>query len=324
MLAYIIRRLLLGIPTLLGVLFILFSLFYWIASPKNIALRSLGEKATSEQVEEWIKQHGYDKPKFFHAEAEGLAKITDTRLVHYYKDMLSFNFGKSDLDDVLIIDKIKAGGPISFMVSLPIFIIGVCLGVSISLVVALFRDTYLDRYVLVMCIMGMSIVYFLFIIGGQFFLGKLLRWFPISGWNSDYFLHFAVLPMIVAVFAGVSADVRLYRTIMVNEINSDYIRTARAKGLSDKSILFKHLLKNAMIPILTGLVMAIPFLFTGALLLENFFGIPGLGRLTVQAIQNYDFPTISAMAYISAVIYIFASILTDISYTLVDPRVRLK
>ena len=136
--------------------------------------------------------------------------------------------------------------------------------------------------------------------------------------------HFLILPWLVGVVAGIGNDVRFYRTIMVNEINSDYIRTARAKGVGDASILFKHLLKNAMIPVLTGVVMAIPFLFLGALLTESFFGIPGLGRLAVEAIQNNDFRSTAAIVYISALLFIVANLVTDISYTLVDPRVRLQ
>lgn len=185
-------------------------------------------------------------------------------------------------------------------------------------------NTYVDRFALVLCVLGMSIVVFLYIIGGQFALSKILRWFPISGWSPDHKFHFLFLPVLVGIVDSLSRRIRLYRTIMVNEVNSDYMRTARAKGVSDRSLLFKHLLKNAMIPILTGVVMSIPYLFTGALLLEAFFGIPGLGKLTIEAIQNGDFATLSAMVFILSLLYVVFNLLTDLSYTLVDPRVKLQ
>ena len=323
MLAYIIRRALLGIPTVLGVLFILFTLFFWVARPEFIAKRALGDKANPEQIEQWVKAHGYHLPKFYNAGADGFARVLDTRLARYYIDMLTFDFGRSDLDDIPIVYKIRRGMGPSLSLTVPVFIVGLVIAIGLSLVVALFRGTYVDKSVLVLCVIGMSIVYFLYIIGGQYYLGKVLRWYPISGWSASHMVHFLTLPWLVGIIAGIGEKVRFYRTVMVNEINRDYIRTARAKGVGDRSLLFVHLLKNAMIPILTGVVMAIPFLFTGSLLLESFFGIPGLGRLTVEAIQNHDFRTVSAMVYISALLYIFGNIMTDISYTFVDPRVKL-
>jgi peptide/nickel transport system permease protein len=321
---YIIRRTLMGIPTVLGVLFILFTLFFWVATPELIAQRALGEKASAEQIALWIEDHGYHLPKFWNAEAAGVARLTETRLFQYYRSMLTFRFGRSDLDEIPIVDKIRAGMGPSLMLTVPIFVVGLAVGVSVSLLVAMCRGTYIDKAALVICVSGMSIVYFLYIIGGQYALGKVLRWFPVSGWSSRHVFHFLTLPWVVGIIAGLGGNIRFYRTIMVNEINADYIRTARAKGLGEAAILFVHLLKNALIPILTGVVMAIPFLFMGNLLLESFFGIPGLGRLTVEAINNNDFPTISAMVYISALLFVLGNLLTDISYTLVDPRVRLK
>lgn len=324
MLAYIIRRILLGIPTILGVLFILFVLFFGITTPELIARRVLGDKAQAEQIAIWIEQHGYDLPKFYNAEASGADRVLRTQIVQYYRSMLSFEFGVSDLDDVSIGSKIRKGVGPSLALTVPIFLVGLVIAIATALGVAMFRGTYVDHSVLVLCVIGMSIVYFLYIIGGQFLLGRILRWFPISGWSSRHMIHFLTLPWVVGILAGLGHNIRFYRTIMVNEINSDYMRTARAKGLGETRMLFVHLLKNAMIPILTAVVMAIPFLFTGNLLLEAFFGIPGLGGLTVEAIKNNDFSTISAMVYISSLMYIIANLLTDISYTLVDPRVRLQ
>ncbi len=324
MLAYSIRRLVLGLFTVLGVLFILFLLFFSFAKPEFIAKKALGDKAREEQILQWIEDHGYGLPKFFNSSATGFGKISQTRFVQYYWDTLRFDFGKSDLDDIPITYKIRKGMGPSLALTVPVFVVGLFVSISVSLVVALFRGTYVDRSALVLCVVGMSIVFFVYIIGGQYYLGKVLRWYPISGWSPRHMTHFLILPWLVGVVAGIGNDVRFYRTIMVNEINSDYIRTARAKGVGDASILFKHLLKNAMIPVLTGVVMAIPFLFLGALLTESFFGIPGLGRLAVEAIQNNDFRTTAAIVYISALLFIVANLVTDISYTLVDPRVRLQ
>ena len=324
MLSYILRRVLLAVPTVLGVLFILFMLFFSISDPKFIAGKALGEKAPQQQIDKWLIDHGYHLPKMYNKEASGAEKITQTRLYQYYRSMLTFDFGESDLDGISIVEKIKDGYKPSLLLTVPNFVFGMIFAIAISLGVALFRGTYVDHATLVLCVIGMSIVIFVYIIGGQYYLSTVLRWYPISGWSETHQWHFLMLPILVGIIGGLGDSIRFYRTIMVNEINSDYVRTARSKGVSDRSLLFKHVLKNAMIPILTRVVMAIPFLFTGSLLIESFFGIPGLGRLTVDAIFSDDFRTISAMVYISSLLYIFANLMTDISYTFVDPRVRLK
>jgi len=195
----------------------------------------------------------------------------------------------------------------------------------VALFVAFFRATYVDRLVLVLCMLTMSIAGLLYIIAGQYLVGQLLRWFPISGFdpNPAVIARFLALPVLVGVVSGFGADTRLYRTIFLEEIGRDYVRTARAKGCGDARVMVRHVLRNALIPILTNVVVQIPFLFTGALLLESFFGIPGLGALTVEAIQGNDFSTLRTMVYLGALLFIAGQILTDISYALADPRVRL-
>lgn len=311
MAAYVLRRLLLGIPTILGVLLIFFLLFFGISSPQTIAQRVKGEKASKEVIEKWIQEKGYDRPR---------VEICKDFFVH----MLTFDFGNSDLDEIPIREKLREGLGPTLALTVPIFLVGIFSAISISLLVAMFRGTYVDRLTLLLCVVGMSIVYFVYILGAQYYLGIVLRWFPVSGWSDRYPMHFLILPILVGVISGLSESVRFYRTVMVNEVHADYIRTARAKGVGEGAIMFKHLLKNAMIPILTRLVMAIPYLIMGSLLLETFFSIPGLGRLTVQSMLNNDFSTASAMVYIGSLLYILFNILTDISYTLVDPRVRLR
>ncbi len=197
--------------------------------------------------------------------------------------------------------------------------------VSTSLIVAFYRGTYVDLWALVLCVFMMSISMLFYIIGGQFIFGKLLKLFPISGYESGlYSWKFVFLPVVVGVISGIGASVRFYRTIFLEEINRDYIRTARSKGLSEVVILFKHCLKNAMIPLLTNIVMSIPFLFMGSFLLEIFFGIPGLGNFTIEAIDAQDFAIVRSMVFLGSLLYIVGLILTDISYTLVDPRIRFE
>jgi len=202
---------------------------------------------------------------------------------------------------------------------------GLVVSVAVALFVAFFRETYIDRVVLVVCMLTMSVAGLLYIIAGQYLVGQLLRWFPISGFDPDpaVVARFLALPVLVGVLSGFGADTRFYRTIFLEEIGRDYVRTARAKGCGDARVMVRHVLRNALIPILTNVVVQIPFLFTGALLLESFFGIPGLGALTVEAIQGNDFSTLRTMVYLGALLFIAGQILTDISYALVDPRVRL-
>jgi peptide/nickel transport system permease protein len=312
MLAYVIRRGLYGVVTILGVLGLLYVLFFLYADPLDMAQRAVGEKAPPEVLQQWIENHGYDRP-------------AHVQLVDHYVRMLTFDFGRSDADDAPIARRLREGAIPSLSFTLPTFALGLPLAIGLSLFVAYFRETYIDRAGVVMAVLAMSVSVLLYIIGGQFLLGKLLHWFPISGFDAspDVILRFIALPVLIGVVGGVGSDVRFYRTVFVEETNRDYVRTARAKGCGDGRIMARHVLRNAMIPILTRVVVAIPFLFTGSLLVESFFGIPGLGAMTVEAIQGNDFSTLRVMVYIGALAFVGFQILTDISYTLVDPRVRL-
>jgi peptide/nickel transport system permease protein len=239
--------------------------------------------------------------------------------------MLTFDFGRSDLDDSSIKERIRRGVLPSLTLTLPLFFMGLLVSIGLSLFVAYFRETYIDRAGVALCVFGMSVSILIYIIGGQFVIGKMLRWFPISGFDPTPALiaRFMALPVIIGILSTFGSDVRFYRTVFVEESNRDYVRTARAKGCGDGRIMARHVLPNAMIPILTRVVVALPFLFTGSLLLEAFFGIPGLGSMTVDAINGNDFSTLRAMVFIGSLLFIGGQILTDVSYTLVDPRVRL-
>jgi peptide/nickel transport system permease protein len=321
MLAYLVRRIAYGFVTVLGVLLLLFVLFFLYASPEEMARRAVGDKAPPEALQQWIVNHGYDKPKAWNPDDP-----TDTLLVEHYRRMLTFDFGRSDADDSPIAQQIRARMGPSLSLTVPLFGMGIVVGIGLSLFVAFFRETYIDRAGVVLAVLGMSVSILLYIIGGQFLIGKLLRWFPISGFDPSpaVIARFLALPWVIGILSGVGGDVRFYRTVFVEETSRDYVRTARAKGCGDGRIMARHVLRNAMIPILTRVVVAIPFLFIGSLLLESFFGIPGLGSMTVDAINGNDFSTLRVMVFIGALLFILGQIATDVSYTLVDPRVRLE
>jgi peptide/nickel transport system permease protein len=327
MAAYLVRRVAYGALTVLGVLLLLFVLFFAVTDPDDIARKAVGERARPEVYVQWKKNHGYDKPLFLNPahSASDSARYTDTLLFEHFRRMLTFDFGRSDADDAPIARRLREGAGPSLALTVPLFALGLVTGLAVALFVAFFRETYIDRAALVLCMLTMSVAGLLYIIGGQFLVGMLLRWFPISGFDPEpaVIARFLALPILVGVMTGFGSDVRLYRTIFIEEMNRDYVRTARAKGCGDARVMVRHVLRNALIPILTNIVIAIPFLFTGALLLESFFGIPGLGSLTVEAIQGNDFSTLRTMVYLGALLFILGQILTDFSYALADPRVRL-
>lgn len=320
MIAYLARRLGYGSAVVLGVLFFLFVLFFAVTTPEDMARRAIGDKARPDAVAQWIVSHGYDRPLW-----PSLERPADNLLVDHFETMLSLDFGKSDADGVLISRRIREGAGPSLVLTLPIFVIGTLLGVLVSLFVAFFRETYIDKMGVLLSVLAMSISMLLYIIGGQFLFGKLLRWYPISGFDASpsVILRFLALPVLVGVLSSLGGDVRFYRAVFVEEGGRDYVRTARAKGAGEWRVMTRHVLPNAMIPVVTNVVMAIPFLFTGSLLLEAGFGIPGLGALTVEAINSNDFSTLRAMVFLGSLLFVVGQILTDVCYTLVDPRIRL-
>ena len=321
MLAYLVRRLAAGVVTILGVLLFLFVLFFLLARPEDVARKALGERAPQQAIAQWIRNHGYDRPRFWNPE-----RPADTMLADHFRRMLSFDFGASDADDVPISKRLREGIGPSLSLTVPLFVLGLLLGIPLALLVAFFRDTYIDRTGVVICVLLMSVSTLLYIIGGQYLLGKMLRWFPISGFDPApaVVARFLALPVVVGVIAGLGDSIRFDRTVFVEETSKDYVRTARAKGAGEARIMLRHVLRNGLIPILTQIVIAIPFLFTGSILLESFFGIPGLGSITVDAINANDFATLRTMVFIGSLLFVAGQILTDVSYTLADPRVRLE
>ncbi|MFT5483602.1 MAG: peptide/nickel transport system permease protein [Halieaceae bacterium] len=324
MLSYIVRRMIYAIPILIGVNLLTFVLFFIVNSPDDMARSQLGEKyVTAAAIENWKIENGYDKPLFINAEVEGTGSFTDT--IFWTKSMRLFalDFGRSESGRDITADVSQRMWP-SVALALPTFVIGIWVNICVALMVVMFRGSKLDRWAVLVFVSLMSISYLFYIIGGQYMVAKLWRLVPISGYNptADAW-KFLILPVLVGVIAGIGAGARWYRTLFIEEASQDYVRTARAKGLSEIRILFRHVLPNALIPILTGVVVLIPTLFMGSLLMESFFGIPGLGSYMLDAIRSQDFAIVRSMVFIGSVLYIIGLILTDISYTWADPRVRL-
>ncbi|MBX9586256.1 MAG: ABC transporter permease [Gammaproteobacteria bacterium] len=322
---YIIRRILYAIPILIGVNTLTFLLFFIVNSPDDIARMHLGNKhVTQVEISAWKKNEGYDKPLFYHADKNGFSKFRDTLFTTKSLDLFTFKFGISDSGRDISNDIYQRMWP-SLAVAIPSLIVGLFFDITVAMLMAFFRGTYVDYTGVAVCVILMSISSLFYIMGGQFIIAKLLRLVPISGYETGFdAFKFLILPVIIGVVSGVGAGARWYRTIFLEEINKEYVRTARAKGLSEQKVLFTHILKNAMLPILTGIVAILPLLFMGSLILESFFGIPGLGSYTIDAIRMQDFDIVRVMVFLGTVLYILGLVLTDISYVLVDPRVRLK
>jgi len=321
--AYIVRRLIYGVFVLLGVNVLTFALFFFVNTPDDMARAQLGlKRVTPEAVAKWKHERGYDKPLFINEKISGLGRVTETIFFDKSIRLFAFQFGASDQGRNIGYDISSRMWP-SLAVQVPAFVIGLAVYITFALLMAFFRATYIDFWGVVLCVLMMSISALFYIIGGQYVFGKLWSLVPISGYDSGFnAIKFLLLPVLIGVISGIGGNARWYRTIFLEEINKDYVRTARAKGLSETRVLFRHVLQNAMIPILTGVVVVIPLLFLGALITESFFGIPGLGSYTIDAIRQQDFAIVRAMVFLGSVLYIIGLILTDISYTLVDPRVR--
>jgi peptide/nickel transport system permease protein len=324
MTAYILRRVLYALPILIGVNLITFVLFFVVNSPDDMARMQLGAKrVTPEAIIAWKAERGYDQPLLFNDQAEGLERLTGTIFFDKSLRLFLFDFGTSDAGRDIGHDIGQRMWP-SLAVAVPVLLVGLLVNISLALFIVLFRGTYIDLAGVVLLVAMLSISSLFYIIGGQYLVGKLLRLTPISGYDLGLEAwKFLVLPVIVGVMGGIGSGARFYRTLFLEEAQKDYVRTARAKGLGERLVLFRHILGNALIPILTGVVVVLPLLFMGSLLTESFFGIPGLGSYTLDAINNQDFAIVRAMVFLGSVLYILGLVLTDISYTLVDPRVRL-
>ena len=325
MIYYIIRRALYAIPILLGVNLFTFLLFFMVNTPDDMARTHLGAKHVSQQaIDNWKSNHGYDKPLFYNQEGSSISHVTQTLFFTKAISLFRFDFGMSDAGRDISQD-IKQRMLPSLALAIPVLLLGLLSNISFAMVMVFFRGSYVELSGVIFCVILMSISGLFYIISGQVIFAKLLKLVPISGYGEGWFaLKFTILPVLIALLSGLGAGSRWYRTIFLEEFSKDYVRTARGKGLSEIRVLFKHVLANAMLPILTGVVVLIPTLFMGSLIMESFFAIPGMGSYTIDAIAQQDFAIVRAMVFLGSTLYIVGLLLTDISYTLVDPRVRLQ
>jgi len=310
MLSFLVRRLVSSIPTVFGVALVVFILFNIVGG--DPAYQMVGKHATLQQIADIRHEYGFDLPLY-------------QQFFNYLKEILTFDFGRSYATHQEISTMILNGMGPSLSLALPAFFLTTVIAVLIGLLVSYFRGKWIDKVAVILCVIGMSIPSLGYILFGQYILAYKMGIFQISGFEFDWSqrLQYLLLPGVIWLFLSIGYDVRFYRTAMLEETNQDYVRTARAKGLSEEKIFLKHVLKNAMVPIVTNVVLEIPLLILGAFLLEGFFGIPGLGSITIDAIHNSDLPVIKAMATVTSLLFIFGNILTDVVYTLVDPRVKL-
>jgi peptide/nickel transport system permease protein len=325
MMSYFARRVLYALPILLGVNLLTFALFFLVNTPDDMARMQLGERRlTPQAIEQWKIEHGYHRPVFWNDAQTGASKVSDTIFFDSTRRLFLFDFGKSDAGRDINADIAERIGP-SLMIAVPILLVSLACALTWALMMAWLAGTRLDFWSGVLCVAMMSISSLFYIIGGQWLLAKLWRLAPVSGYADGLSaLRFIFLPVVVSVLAGLGGSVRWYRALFLEELGKDYVRMARAKGLSDVRVMFVHVLRNALIPILTGVVVLIPSLFLGALITEAFFAIPGLGSYTIEALQAQDFAVVRAMVFLGSLLYIAGLLLTDLSYLIADPRVRLE
>ena len=310
--AYIVRRLWQMIPTLLGVVLLIFFLFNWVGGDPALVLA--GKITNPEQIENIRKQLGVDQPYW-------------VQLWIFIKQIVTFDFGRSwatneAVSNILIT---RVGPTLTIMI--PVLLLETIIGVILAIGVAYVRGTLTDRAIMMVCTVAMSVSFLVYIIVAQYVFGFQLGWFPVQGWSDSFtknIVTYAPLPILLAVFVGLAPALRLYRSFFLDEVNQDYVRTARAKGLSEKTVMMKHVLRNAMIPILTNVGISLPGIFVGSFLLETFFSIPGLGREILTAVNRSDFPVIKAATVYLAVVTMLVNLAVDVLYKAVDPRVVLK
>ena len=312
MLAYVIRRLWQFIPTLLGVVLLVFVLFNWIGGDPAYLLA--GKISNPEHIENIRRQLGVDEPYY-------------VQLGIFLKQIATGDFGASWATNEKISHIFASRLGPSLTVLVPMLVIGTLLAMIAALLVAYWRGSVTDRAIMIACTVGQSISILVYIIVLQYFLGYQLGWFPVQGWGQDLrenLFYYAALPILVGVIVSLAPDIRLYRSFFLDEINQDYVRTARAKGMSDTRVMAVHVLRNAAIPIVTNVMIQLPALLAGAFLIERFFSIPGIGREVILAVERSDFPLIKAVTVYVAIATMIINLAADLIYKAVDPRVQLK
>ncbi len=324
MAAFILRRLLYGFLVLVGVNLLTFVLFFTVSTPDDMARLNIGGKyITQQQIDDWKVQKGYDKPLLWNDRADGARKLTNTVFWERSVRLFALDFGASDTGRDIGHEISTRIGP-SIALQLPVFALTIFVSVVFSLAMVFFRGSALDFWGVVLTVVLLSISSLFYIIAGQYVFSKLMRVVPISGFADGLGLvKFLALPVIITLVSRLGYDARLYRAMFLEELSRDYVRTARAKGLTEQVVLFKHVLRNAMIPVITNVFTIFPVLFLGSVVFESFFGIPGLGSYTIEAIGQQDFAVVRSMVFLGAILYVVGFVMADVAYTIADPRVRL-
>lgn len=312
MLAYVIRRLWQIAPTLLGVVLLVFFLFNWVGGDPAYLLA--GKISNPEQIENIRRQLGVDQPIY-------------VQLWIFITQIATGDFGVSWATNEKVSEIFATRLGPSLTVLVPLLLIDTLLAISAAMLVAYWRGSLTDRLVMIGCTVGQSVSILVYIIAFQYLLAYQLGWFPVQGWSDSFaenLFRFSLLPIIVGVLVSLAPDTRLYRTFFLDEINQDYVRTARAKGMSESRVMWVHVLRNASIPIITNVMIQLPGLLAGAFLIERFFSIPGIGREVILAVERSDFPVIKAVTIYVAIATMIVNLLADLMYKAVDPRVQLK
>ncbi len=327
MFPYVLRRLAYGALILLGVNLATFFLFFTVNTPDDMARLNIGGKrVTQELIEKWKSERGYDKPLYLNTEKQGSERITETIFWERSVSLFTLKFGRADSESAGDIGhEVSNRMWVSLQMALPLFVLQVIASTAFALLLVMFRNSKLDFWGVVACVLMLSISSLFYIIVGQFLFSRVLKLAPISGYVGGLdVVKFLVLPVLLSLVARLGGEARLYRAMFLEEIGKDYVRTARAKGLAEIVVLFRHVLRNALIPIITSAGSYLPYVFLGSLVFESFFGLPGLGAYVIEAITKQDFAIVRTMVFVGSLLYIATYILIDIAYSWADPRVRLE
>ncbi|MBC7715355.1 MAG: ABC transporter permease [Pseudorhodobacter sp.] len=326
MLSYMVRRIGYGFLVLLGVNLATFFLFFTVNTPDDMARMNIGGKRVNQEIiDKWKAERGYAKPLYLNEKASATEKFTETIFWERSVSLFKLQFGRADAESAGDIGhEVATRMWVSLQMALPLFVLQVIASTAFALLLALFRNSRLDFWGVVACVVMLSISSLFYIIVGQFMFSRVLKLAPISGYAGGLdAIKFLLLPILLSLVARLGGEARLYRAMFLEEMGKDYVRTARAKGLAEITVLFRHVLRNALIPIITSAGSYLPYVFLGSLVFESFFGLPGLGAYVIEAITKQDFAIVRTMVFLGSLLYIATYVLIDIAYTWADPRVRL-
>ena len=326
MIRHLLRRALYGLAVLVGVNLLTFFLFFTVNTPDDMARLNLGGKRVSQEaVEKWKAERGYDKPLYLNTQREGAQRLTDTIFWERSVSLFALQFGRADGEAAGDIgQEVGTRMKVSLQLALPLFVLQLIASAGLALVLVMFRNTPLDTWGVVACVLMLSISALFYIIAGQVLFSRVLKLAPISGYAEGWgAVKFLMLPIGLSLLARLGGEARLYRAMFLEEVGRDYVRTARAKGLTEMVVLVRHVARNALLPIITSAGSYLPYVFLGSLVFESFFGLPGLGAYVIEAIAKQDFAIVRTMVFLGSLLYVASFWLVDLLYTVADPRVRL-